>query len=224
VSDVLAEFTALILAYKYWALFPLALFEAPLMSIVIGFLGAAGYLHLYIAFGIIVLGDSIGDTVLYVFGRWCRPLFEKVGLRLNLSSEHVRTVLDYFGKRDRRAIVISKLVHGIGFTGLIVAGSVRVPFRRFIVTCTIVTICQSAVLAAVGMLSGQAYQAFARVLGYLDVVVAAVFLLALFILYRTLIQKIGRGKAKLAPDTMQPLRSKDRLPLASRETGKGKML
>ena len=35
-----AQMTALILAYKYWAIVPFALFEAPLMSIVIGFLAA----------------------------------------------------------------------------------------------------------------------------------------------------------------------------------------
>ena len=190
---MLAEITAFVLAYRYWAIFPFALFEAPLMSIAIGFFAATGQLNLYFAFGIVVLGDSIGDTVLYIFGRFCRPLFEKVGLRLNLSPERARTVLDYFGKRDRRAIVISKLVHGVGFTGLIVAGSIRVPFRRFILTCVVVTILQSAVLAAVGLLSGTAYQSFAHLLGYFDIVVAAAVVFGLFFLYRTVIGKIGDG-------------------------------
>src|SRR5579871_575946 len=122
------------------------------MSIVIGFFAATGGLNLYVSFGIVVLGDSIGDTTLYVFGRYFRPLFERAGGRLNLSPARVRRVLDYFGKRDRRAIVISKLVHGVGFTGLIVAGSLRVPFRRFIITCVIVTLSQSAVLAVIGLL------------------------------------------------------------------------
>ncbi len=188
---MLAEITTLVLAYRYWALFPFALFEAPLMSIVIGFFAATGHLNLYLAFAIVVLGNSIGDTALYVFGRYFRPLFERVGLRLNLSPVRVRKVLDYFGKRDRRAIVISKLVHGVGFTGLIAAGSIRIPFRRFIVTCAIVTVSQSAVLAIVGLLSGEAYQSFAHLLGYLDIVVAAVFLLGLFFLYRTVIGRIG---------------------------------
>ena len=69
-------------------------------------------------------------------------------------------------------------------------------FRRFIVTCVIVTIAQSAVLVAIGMISGRAYQSFAHFLGYLDVVVAGVFLIAIFILYRTLIEKIGEREAE----------------------------
>jgi membrane-associated protein len=192
---VLDEIIKLVLAYRYLAIFPFALFEAPLMSIVIGFFAATGQLNVYLAFGIVVLGDSIGDTALYVFGRYFRGLFERVGLRMNLSPVRVKKVLDYFGKRDRRAIVISKLVHGVGFTGLIVAGSIRVPFRRFILTCVIVTVSQSAVLAAIGLLSGVAYQSFAHWLGYLDFVVAAVFVLGLFFLYRTVIAKIDDQNA-----------------------------
>src|SRR5690348_3421559 len=116
-----AQMTALILAYKYWAIVPFALFEAPLMSIVIGFLAATGYLNLYLAFAIVVAGDCVGDTALYIFGRWGRPWFEKIGLHLNLSPGRVQKVFAHFGRHDRKAIVISKLIHGVGFTGLIVA-------------------------------------------------------------------------------------------------------
>jgi membrane protein DedA with SNARE-associated domain len=193
---VLAEITTLILAYRYLAILLFALFEAPLMSIVIGFFVATGHLSLFLAFGFVILGDFIGDTALYILGRCFRPVFERFGRRLNLSPARVRKVLEYFGRRDRRAIVISKLVHGVGFTGLIGAGSAGVPYRRFIVTCVIVTIAQSAVLVAIGMISGRAYQSFAHFLGYLDVVVAGVFLIAIFILYRTLIEKIGEREAE----------------------------
>ena len=193
---MVAEITALITAYKYWAIVPFALFEAPLMSIIIGFFAATGQLNLFLAFGIVVLGDFIGDTALYIVGRWGRPVFEKVGLHLNLSSEHVQFVLEHFERRDRRAIIISKLIHGIGFTGLIVAGSIKVPYRRFAATCIIVTISQSAVLAAIGMFSGRAYKAFAYYLGYLDIIATAALLLIIFILYRSLLMKISRKDAK----------------------------
>ena len=137
------------------------------MSIVIGFFAATGQLNLFLAFGIIVLGDFVGDTALYILGRWGRPIFcHKVGLQLNLSPRRVQTALDYFGRRDRRAIVMSKLVHGVGFTGLIVAGSIKVPCSRYAITCVAVTIFQSALLALVGVLSGRAYQTFAHYLGY----------------------------------------------------------
>jgi membrane protein DedA with SNARE-associated domain len=193
---MVAEITALIMAYKYWAIVPFALFEAPLMSLIIGFFAVTGQLNIFLAFGIVVMGDFAGDNALYILGRWGRPWFEKIGLGLNLSREHTRAVLAHFEQRDRRAIVISKLVHGIGFTGLVVAGSLKVPYRRFAVTCIIVTICQSAVLAAIGMASGGAYKAFAYYLGYFNIVATAILLLLLFVGYRSLLKKIGQSQAK----------------------------
>ena len=190
-SRMLAEITALITAYRYWAILPFALFEAPLMSIVIGFFAVTGFLNLYLSFAIVVAGDFIGDTALYIFGRWGRPVFAKIGLKMNVSPEHVQKALAYFGSRDRRAIVISKLVHGVGFTGLVVAGSVKVPYRRFALTCICVTILQSAVLTAIGMASGKAYQAFAQYLDYFNWVAAGLLLLTIFVAYRSLIGKIS---------------------------------
>ena len=183
---MLAEITALLSAYKYWAIFPLALVEAPLMSIVIGFFAATGRLSIYPAFGIVILGDFIGDTVLYVFGRWCRPAFAKHGGRIKLSQERFRKAMARFELHDRRAIVISKLVHGIGFTGLIVAGSLKIPYSRFITTAVVVTILQSAVLTALGLFSGSAYQALARYLGYFDFFAGAGLVAVLFVLYKSL--------------------------------------
>jgi len=47
------------------------------------------------------------------------------------------------------------------------------------------------VLVAAGMLSGQAYQSFAFWLGTFDVFVAILCLIGLYVLYRTLIRKVG---------------------------------
>ena len=187
---MLSQFTDLVASYRYWAIFPIAVFEAPVMSIVIGFFAATGFLNVYNAFAVVTLGDFVGDTVLYAVGRWCRPWFERIGMHLNFSAERQQKVFAYFARQDRRAIVISKLVHGVGFTGLITAGTIRVPFRRFILTCIAVTVAQSAILTVIGMLSGQAYQSFARYLGYFDAVVAVVAVAAIFFLYRRLARVI----------------------------------
>ena len=192
---MLAEITTLLLAYRYWAIFPFALFEAPLMSIVIGFFVVTGHLSLLPAFGIVVAGDMIGDTVLYVFGRWGRPLFSKAVVRIGVSSSKKDYIADQYVRHSHRAIVISKLIHGVGFTGLIVAGGLRVPYLSFFAVSIIVTISQSAVLVAVGMLSGSAYQSFAAYLGYFDILVAAAFIIGGVCFYRSLVKRLGEGNA-----------------------------
>jgi membrane protein DedA with SNARE-associated domain len=187
---MIAQIAALITAYRYWAILPFALFEAPLMSIIIGFFVATKQLNLFLSFGIVVGGDFLGDTALYIVGRWGRPVFEKVGFRLRLNSTQLTNILCYFVQCARRAIIISKLIHGVGFTGLIVAGSAKVPYSRFAVTCVAVTIIQSAVLVTIGILSGRAYQSFAYYLGYFNVAVTALLLLIFFVLYRSFVKKM----------------------------------
>jgi membrane protein DedA with SNARE-associated domain len=187
---MLAEITALLVVYRYWVIFPFALFEAPLMSIVIGFFVAIGQLSLLPAFSIVVAGDVIGDTALYFFGRWGRPAFAKAGSRLGLSPSRAGYMADQYVRHSQRAIVVSKLVHGIGFTGLIVAGSLRVPYPRFFLTCIVVTIAQSAVLIVIGMLSGNAYQSLASYLDYFNAVLAGALIVGSFIFYRSLARKI----------------------------------
>ena len=68
-------------------------------------------------------------------------------------------------------------------------------YPRFLVVSIIVTISQSAVLVAVGILFGGAYQSFASYLGYFDILVAAVFIVGGVFFYRSLVKRLGEGKA-----------------------------
>ena len=156
---------ALLSTYKYVVLFPLSLVEAPLMSILGGFMVALGTIDIFIAYIVIIAGDFVGDGVLYVAGMWGAPFLDRLRVRLGVTDEKMVRVSLYFRESYGKAIVTSKLVHGVGFTGLIVAGSLRVPFWRYALVCVLVTCSQSAVLMAAGVLSGGAYLQVARYFG-----------------------------------------------------------
>ena len=156
----------LLLTYKYVLLFPLSLVEAPLMSILGGFLVALGQIDIFLAYAIIIFGDFVGDGFLYVTGLWGAPFLNRFRMRLGVTDEKMARVRLYFQESYGKAIVTAKLVHGVGFTGLIVAGSLRVPFWRYARVCVLVTCTQSAVLMAAGVLSGGAYLTVARYFGY----------------------------------------------------------
>lgn len=157
---------ALLSTYKYYVLFPLSLVEAPLMSILGGFLVALGQIDAVVAYVIIVLGDFVGDFVLYVAGHWGAGFLDRFRVRLGVTDAKMARVSLYFRESYVKAIVTSKLVHGVGFTGLIVAGSMKVPFWRYARVCVVVTAAQSAVLMAAGVLSGHAYLQVAHYFGF----------------------------------------------------------
>jgi membrane-associated protein len=175
----------LLSTYKYVVLFPLSLVEAPLMSILGGFLIALGHIDIFIAYVVIIAGDFVGDGVLYVAGWWGAPFLDRLRRRLGVTDEKMARVSLYFQESYGKAIVTSKLVHGVGFTGLIVAGSLRVPFWRYALVCVLVTCSQSAVLMAAGVLSGGAYLEVARYFGIWGGLASIVALIAIaVVVYR----------------------------------------
>ena len=114
-----------IIAYKYEILFPLAIIEGPLLAVVAGFLVSLGTLNMFIVYAIIVLGDVIGDSIFYLLGRSGHSFLAKHGHFIGATPERLATTREYFDNHHTKAITASKLIHGIGVTGLITAGSLK---------------------------------------------------------------------------------------------------
>lgn len=155
----------LFLEYKYVILFPLVVFEGPFATIISGFLISIHIFNIYIAYSIIILGDLVGDSMFYSIGRWGGPYLLKYGVRFKITQEKLDKAKKYFTDHHHTAIITSKLAHGIGVTGLMAAGALRISFYKYIKTCFYIALAQSAVLLAIGFFSGYAYS---RVFAYLD--------------------------------------------------------
>jgi membrane protein DedA with SNARE-associated domain len=56
--------------YKYWLIFPIVIIEGPIIVVISGFLVYLGFLNAYITYIILVIGDSIGDSMYYAIGRY----------------------------------------------------------------------------------------------------------------------------------------------------------
>jgi len=156
----------LLLKYKYIILFPLAIAEGPILAVIAGFLCTGGYLNLFIVYPIIVIGDIIGDTIGYMFGRWGEPQFLKnIIKRLGLKPENMARVRVYFDSNPKKTISLSKITLGIGVAGIYLAGNARIPYPRFIRICLITSALQYVVYLSIGLLFGSAYK---QINNYLD--------------------------------------------------------
>lgn len=74
---------------------------------------------------------------------------------------------------------MSKVFHGIGISGLITAGSLKIPYSKYFFTCFYVSLIQSAVLVIIGFLFGGAYVQIGR---YFDYFAATMTIVALIII------------------------------------------
>lgn len=170
---------ALLLAYKYYILLPLSIIEGPIITVLAGFLASNHLINPFVVYGVVIAGDLIGDTLLYSLGRWSGVSVTKYGKYFGVTAERLAYAKDYFANHHRRAVVTAKLVHGIGVSGLVTAGVLRIPYVRYMRTCFLISLVQSALFLAIGLLFGQAYE---RIGHYLDYFAAGISVVALLVI------------------------------------------
>lgn len=181
------EIILLLDQYKYIILFPIAVIEGPIITIIAGFFVSLKIFNIFWSYVIVLAGDATGDTILYILGRWGgAALIRRVGPYLGATPTRMEKVKEQFDLRGRRAITFSKLFHGIGMAGLITAGSLKVPYGKYISTCFLVTIFQAAVFMAIGIFFGSAYVKIGQ---YLDYFAAATVAIALVIILVIVLRK-----------------------------------
>ncbi|MGH7249420.1 MAG: DedA family protein [Minisyncoccia bacterium] len=177
----------LLLTYKYIILIPLSIIEGPIVTILCGFLVTLGVLNPVWVYIIMVLGDVIGDAGIYYIGYSGKKLLKY----FKISEEKLEKAKDYFKENHKKALVTSKLVHGLGFTGLIAAAASHVPYKKYFKTCATVSVIQSFVMLIIGILFGHAYVQIGQ---YLNFYAAGASVLVLLIILFIFIRKYKLGK------------------------------
>lgn len=161
-----AQVVPWLLQYKYLALFPLAVIEGPIVTIITGFFSSLGYVNFFIAYAVIVAGDLAGDTIHYLIGRFGgRRFIDKWGHYIGVGEAQVEAVEKQFAKRGSKLLFIGKMSHGVGGAFLVAAGIIKMPFNKFILSNMLATLLKSFILLLIGYYFGQA---FATINSYLE--------------------------------------------------------
>jgi len=162
------EYLVLLLTkYGYFILFPLAVIEGPIITVIGAFWASLGYLNVFIVYGVVIIGDLVGDVVFYAIGRWGgRKFLEKWGRYFGVSPDHVLHLEKQFEKYSGKTILFGKWTHFVGLAILIVAGMAKMPFRKFIWLNFVSSLPKSLAFIIIGYYFGQAYQQIDKYFGY----------------------------------------------------------
>lgn len=171
----LAQILLWITAYKYWIIFPLAVIEGPIITVLAAFLASQGIIDVVTLFLVVVLGDIVGDIIHYAFGRWLYAYvlvhYEK---RFRKMGEAVENIIGYLRENPGKTILFGKWSHVANFPILIASWAARLPLLQFFGYCMLGTIPKIIVLIIIGYTSGSAY---AQIDSYMGKVFFFVFLL-----------------------------------------------
>ena len=174
----MAHVLLLLTKYKYLILLPIAILEGPFAAIITGFLVSSGIFNIFVVYVVLVLGDMIGDSFYYALGRLSGSSVIKHGHHIGISKEKLENAKKYFSDYHHKALIISKLAYGVGVSGLVAAGVLKISYKKFMKTCFFIAIIQSALLLLIGFLFGHAYLQIGKYLNiYAKIITIAVMIL-----------------------------------------------
>jgi len=180
----LAYAVVLLEHYGYYILFPLAVIEGPIITIIAGFLVTIGIFNPFIVYGVVVAGDIVGDSFWYGVGRFgggpITTFLERVS---GIKKATIQKAKGMMEKNRFKTTMLFKFSQGIGFAGFIAAGMVRVYYPLFVLACLIITLMQSAVFLTIGLLFGKAYEQIGTYFNYFAYGVIALAVLGLVLWY-----------------------------------------
>ena len=157
----LLNFLALLGATRYGLLFVGTIIEGPIVMLGSGFLFRLGQFDLLPMYLALVAGDFVADIGWYALGyHGAGPIINRYGKYLNITPEIIAKIEGRFKKYQNKILIISKLTMGFGFAlaTLIVAGILRVDFKKYIALNLVGGFIWTALLIAVGYFFGNVYE------------------------------------------------------------------
>lgn len=177
-----SEIIQLLIHYRYIILFPLAAFEGPVISFIVGILVAAGYFNPFAAYIILLFGDFVPDSIYYFIGKYGekKSLLARYGHKFGLTEERFDVIRHLWRHHSFKTMFMSKLAYGLSTPFLVTAGLAGVPPKKFYSYVLPVTFFQYAALMALGYYFGGSYALISKYVKY-----AQEFMAVLFILFVT---------------------------------------
>ncbi len=176
------ELLLIIEHYRYWIIFPIAIFEGPIIIIISGFLVHLGYLNGIVAYIVVVIADIIGDSLYYLIGRYWRiaPWIKKVGKFVGYDEKSEEYIEAHFKRHKIKTFMIGKVSHGLGGSIQIASGIAKVSYWEFLWLSLLGTIPKALALILLGFYLGAYYERINGVLRYISIGTVSIFAITLF--------------------------------------------
>lgn len=119
--------------HGYWIMIPLMIIEGPIITIMASILSKLGAFNIFLVFIFSVLGDMIGDVILYGLGyKFGMNFARKIGKYIGITEKLVLKMERYFEKHGGKTILTVKATTGLCWATFTAAGIVKMDFRKFL--------------------------------------------------------------------------------------------
>ncbi len=162
----------------YIALFAVILIEGPAITAIGAFAARLGYFDGRIVFLLSILGNLIPDIVYYYMGYFGRQSFVERHPRIfGPIHGHIKRIEQLLRDHPGKTLTVVKMVPIFATPGLVLAGIVRMPLKKYAWWSVAIIIPSSLFFYLVGYYFGAFYAQIARVANYGGYVLGALVVL-----------------------------------------------
>lgn len=141
--------------YGYWVMLPLMIIEGPVATIIAAMLASLGAFNIFVVLLFSILGDIIGDVILFGLGyRYGMGFVRRVGKYIGITEKLVERMEKYFADHGGKTIFAVKSTTGLCWATFVAAGIVKMDFNKFVKYSIMGGIIWSGFLVAMGYFYG----------------------------------------------------------------------
>jgi membrane protein DedA with SNARE-associated domain len=140
--------------YKYLAIFPIAVTEGPIISIICGFLVSRGVLSFVWVFLVVWSGDLISDSFFYYLGRGGKRFIKEWNF-FKINDERIAKIEQQYERSPWKTMIVAKVSYGLGMVFMVASGVSKMSFKKFIYFAGVLNAFRSLVLIAIGYYFGK---------------------------------------------------------------------
>ncbi len=184
--------------YGYWIILPLMILEGPVVTIIAAMLASLGAFNVFVVLLFSILGDIIGDAILYGLGyKFGMGFVRRAGKYVGITEKLVGRMEKYFEKHGGKTIFIVKSTTGLCWATFTAAGIVKMDFKKFLKNSFYGGIVWSGFLVAMGYFYGYLWR---EIHNYIDQIGWVIFSVAIASIIIITLYKNKKAKGILRED------------------------
>ena len=190
----------LIQTQGYFVMFLLMVIEGPIITYLAAFASSLGIFNIYLVFLLAVLGNSIPDTILFFIGKKSRvQKIERIIEYFGLTKSRIKNIEKSLKEHRKKSIVLIKLIPGLAVPGILLAGFMKVPFKKFFMISFLFDIIAAIIFTFAGFYSGVAIGNFLKYFKLEKYILWALILagIIIYFLLKWVYKKIGKRNKEI---------------------------
>ena len=154
----LVSLVSWVMSHGYLIFLIIAIFEGPFATMAGGVAAGLGYFDIYLIIALAFLGDIGGDFLFYGIGYASKAITHSRLLRyLGLTQKRIDYVEKILHNHIFKTVLLIKISPMIGPFGLMIIGTSKISFKRFMLSASIISIPKTIVYVLIGYFSAETY-------------------------------------------------------------------